>query len=264
MRTKITLFFSLLLLHLSLVNAQTDKSKSISLYGGLNLYSLSTKDFKDFDISDWESYGLRHEDPSSLEGRVRIKIADKDPKGLKVGFMIGSLLPISSKTDLLAEIQHASSSVSLTNLYIGINHHFKTLKNGTLALTAKFGYNYGSIDLGTIEMIRGYIAPVILPEGEFNVGDKLSLEFEGTALNLGLGYFTNSEKAINFFANANLNLGLGTKASLQSNGKSIPMSSNAVVKTDYKSTFANINPTFKAIGIGLQVGLIYRIGALPF
>lgn len=178
--------------------------------------------------------------------------------------MIGSLLPIGTKTDLLAEIQHAPSTVSLTNLYIGINHHFKTLKSGTLAITAKFGYNYGTIDLGEISLIPGYIAPVILPEGEFNIGDKLSLEFEGSALNLGLGYFTNTEKAVNFFANANLNLGLGTKASLQSNGKSIPMSSKAVVKTDYKNTFANINPTFKSIGIGLQLGLIYRINTRNF
>ena len=85
--TLICLFFSIFL------NAKGQLP--FDVYGGLNVAATSTSDFTQFDISDWEKYGLKSVNPSSVEGRVRVDLASMKPSAMNIGIMVGGVRKIS-------------------------------------------------------------------------------------------------------------------------------------------------------------------------
>ncbi|UCE04781.1 MAG: hypothetical protein JSW07_14295 [bacterium] len=89
----------LLLLPLSFIFAIKDDSyaqlQKIKLYAGASYGSLATNDFENFDISDWQDYGLKIIDPNSLEVRVRLPLKDNDISRMKLGVLAGLIYPLN-------------------------------------------------------------------------------------------------------------------------------------------------------------------------
>lgn len=239
-------------------NAQTEK---ISIYGGLNVSGASSKDFTKFDVSDWESYGLLSQDPSSYEGRVAVDLASMKPKSIGIGIMLGGRYELSEKLSALAEIQYNLSDVSLLGLYVGINYDIVKGEKFSLGITPKIGYNSGSADLGVISLSEGYTPPVILPEGTFNPGDALSMEFSGLAVNLGLTpRFAITDK-ISVMAFLGYNLSFAKSDGLLCNGVLLPMEAKGVVKSDGLNNPAGLSPTINSNGLNIQIGVSYSLGS---
>jgi hypothetical protein len=233
----------------------------ITIYGGLNFAGVSSKDFNNFDISDWENYGLLSTDPFSAEGRVKVDLNSMKPKGINLGIMLGGRYQLNEKLSALAEVQYSLSKVSLLGLYAGINYDFVKGEKFSLGITPKIGYNVGSIDLGVISLIPGYTPPVILPQGTFNVDDALSMEFSGLAVNLGLTpNFAVTEK-ISITGFLGYNLSFAKSDGLLCNGILMPMTARGVVKSDGLNTQAGISPTVKSSGLNFQLGVAYTLGS---
>lgn len=251
------LFFTILIL-IGINFAVKSQDLPLTFYGGLNTSGASSTDFTNFDISDWQNYGLNTLNPGGSEGRVNVDLTSKKPKALNLGIMLGARYGLTEKFSALAEVQYAVSGISLMGIYLGVNYDLIKGEKFSLGITPKIGYNIGSADLGNIELRPGYTPPVILPEGTFNVGDALSMEFSGLAVNLGLTpSFAVTEK-ISVMGFLGYNLGFTSSDGLLSNGVSLPMTALGVVKPDGLSTQAGINPTLKSSGLNLQIGVSYK------
>jgi hypothetical protein len=243
---------------LGVISTYKSQDNPLTVYGGINFAGASSKEFTSFDISDWEKYGLLSQNPSSSEGRVRVDLASLKPKALNLGIMLGARYNLSEKFSALAELQYAVSGISLISLYIGGNYEFFKGEKFSLGVTPKIGYNMGSADLGAITLIDGYTPPVILPEGTFNVGDALSMEFSGLAINLGLTpSFAITEK-ISATGFLGYNLGFVSTDGLLCNGVVLPMTAKGVVKSDGLNTQAGINPSLSSSGLNIQLGVAYK------
>lgn len=244
----------------SSVSFAQDKKGQITVYGGLNLATSSTTDFTKFDISDWQNYGLLSQDPNSSEGRVRVDLSSKKPSSLGIGGLVGGRYALSEKLSALAELQFNFSGLSMFSLYVGANYNFVNGKKFSLGITPKVGYISGSADLGNIAVISGYTPPVVLPEGTFNTGDALSMEFSGLAANIGLTPSFQVSEKIGITGLVGYNLSFATTDGLQCNGVSLPMSAKGVVKSDgLGSTQAGINPKINASGVNIQIGISYKL-----
>jgi len=232
----------------------------ITVYGGLNMAGSSSKDFVKFDISDWEDFGLLSQDPNSNEGRVTVDLTKMKPKSTNIGLMLGGRYNLSEKLSALAEVQYTLSGVSLLGMYAGVNYDFVKKEKFSLGFTPKVGYIIGSADLGTISLLPGYTPPVVLPEGTFNEGDAISMEFSGVALNLGLTpTFAITEK-ISLMGLLGYNLSFTSSDGLLSNGVLLPMTAKGVVKSDgIGSTQAGIKPEINSNGLSFQIGVSYKL-----
>jgi len=236
-----------------------DNEGQITVYGGVNISTSSNSDFSNFDISDWENYGLLSQDPTSNEGRVRVDLASKKPSSLGIGGLIGGRYGISEKLSALAEAQFNFSGLQMYSFYVGANYNFVNGKKFSLGITPKIGYVSGSADLGSIEVISGYTPPVILPEGTFNTGDALSLKFSGLAANIGVTPNIQLSEKIGITGLVGYTLSFASSDGLQCNGVTLPMSAKGVVKTDLGNTQAGLNPKINASGINFQIGLSYKL-----
>ncbi len=233
----------------------------ISFYGGLNLAGASSKDFTQFDISDWENYGLLTN--GGAEGRVTVDLAANKPSPINLGINLGAEYSLNEKFSALAELQYAVSGISLLGVYAGINYDVVKKEKFSLGLTPKIGYNVGGADLGTVSVLPGYVPPVVLPEGTFNDGDALSIGFSGLAINLGIRPRYMFTEKIGLHSLIGFNLGLtssdGLVATTSGGDVVIPMTSAAVVKSDASATQAGINPTMSSTGLSLQLGIVFKL-----
>ena len=233
----------------------------VTIYGGVNIAGTSTKDFTKFDISDWETYGLNIINPGGQEGRVSVDLANMKPKAISIGLMLGGRYNFNEKLSALAELQYSLSGVSLLGIYAGLNYDIIKGEKFSLGLTPKIGYNSGSADLGEITLLDGYVPPVVLPEGTFNPGDALSMEFSGLAVNLGLTpSFAITEK-ISIMGYLGYNLSFASRDGLLCNGTLLPMDANGVVKSDGYNTQAGISPSVNSSGLSFQIGVAYKFGS---
>jgi hypothetical protein len=71
-----------------------DKSKGTA-YIGLTSLPVSTSDFKDVHISDWQVYGLKSVNPLSNEARVNLPLSGKAVSGQNFGLAFGGELYFS-------------------------------------------------------------------------------------------------------------------------------------------------------------------------
>ncbi len=231
----------------------------LTVYGGLNIGGSSSNDFTNFDISDWENYGLLSQNPSSAEGRVFVDLESMKPNPINIGIMLGARYGFSEKFSALAEIQYALSGVSMMGIYLGVNYDLINGEKFSLGLTPKIGYNTGSADLGEISLIDGYFPPVILPEGTFNPGDALSMEFSGLAINLGITPSFKVTDQISVMGFLGYNLGFTSSDGLLCNGIQLPMTAPGVVKSDGLNTQAGLDPTITSSGLNFQIGVSYKL-----
>lgn len=252
MKTKVLLF--------TLCLAGISFAQDISIYGGLNIAGAKAKDFGTFDISDWQNYGLISEDPSNAEGRVRVNLENQKPGAINIGFLLGANYSLNEKLDALAEINYGLSGLKMTAAYVGINYKVVVKEKFTLGISPRIGYNSGSADLGTINVISGYVPPVILPEGTFNEGDALSMSFSGLGLNIGLRPTYQITDQISFQGHLGYNLAFTSTDGLLCNGVVLPMTSAGVVRPDGSGTKSGLNPSISSSGLSLQIGISYSLG----
>jgi hypothetical protein len=229
--------------------------QNITVYGGLNIAGSSSSDFVKFDISDWQNYGLLALDPNSNEGRVTVDLPSKKPSSISIGLMIGAKYSLNEKLSVLAEYQQSLSGLALTGTFIGLNYDLVKKEKFSLGLTPKIGFNTGSADLGEISLIPGYTPPVILPEGTFNVGDKLAMEFSGLAINLGLSPKIKFNDKLSIIGFLGYNLSFTKSDGLKCNGTLLPMTARGVVKSNGLGNQAGINPTITSSGLMIQLGV---------
>lgn len=230
----------------------------LTIYGGLNTAGASTSDFSNFDISDWQQFGLNSLNPGGNEGRVNVDLTSRTPKKINLGIVLGARYGINDKFSALAEIQYAVSGISMLGIYLGVNYNIINGEKFSLGLTPKLGYNTGSADLGEIEVLPGYVPPVVLPEGTFRPGDALSMEFSGLAVNLGVTPSYVVSQKISVMAFLGYNLGFTSSDGLLCNGVILPMTAQGVVKSDGLNTQAGLNPNIKSSGLNFQIGISYK------
>jgi len=232
----------------------------LNLYGGLNFAGASTKDFVKFDISDWQNYGLLSENPGSAEGRVTIDLTKVKPSSINPGLYGGLSYNLNEKFAVLGELQLDLSSLSLFSAYLGFNYDISQSEKFNLGICPKVGYNAGSTDLGAIDVLPGYTPPVILPEGTFNNGDKLSMNFSGIAINIGLKPQLKINDNISLIGLLGYNISFVKTDGLLCNGVALPMTAPGIVKSDGSARQAAICPKITSNGLSLQFGLSIKIG----
>jgi hypothetical protein len=234
-------------------------SAQLNLYGGIQTQQASSTDFVDFHISDWENYGLLALDPSSSEGRVAVNLTDVEPGFINLGLFIGADYSLSEKLSVLGEVQFNLSGISNLGINAGLTYNWLNSEKIRQGISLRLGYNMGSADLGTVSLIENYTPPVILPEGTFNDGDALSMEFSGLVIGFGLSTDFKLSEKIGLRIEPGYQLGFMSSDGLTAGGVSIPMSSAAVVQTDGLNTQAGILPDISSSGAYIKVGVSYSL-----
>lgn len=183
----------LLLFSSPFANAQEDNNRKHKLYLGYAMLPIEVSGVSDIDVSDWQNFGLWVNN-GGLEGRARLPLSSGEASGIHPGFMIGyEYAPSKWPVSLLAEFQYATASDSSAyGFFFGPKWKFFKQDRLTIGFAPKLGYVKTSIDLGEVKMIEhyggtgNYVAPVILPEGTFNVDDAISAELSGFGLQMAL------------------------------------------------------------------------------
>jgi len=231
----------------------------LNIYGGIQTQQASSSDFVNFHISDWENYGLLAIDPSSAEGRVAVNLTDVEPGFINLGVFVGADYSLSEKLSALAEIQFNLSGISNLGINAGITYNWLNSEKIRQGLSLRLGYNVGSADLGTVSVIENYTPPVILPEGIFDDGDDLTMEFSGLVIGFGLSTDFKISEKIGLRIEPGYQLGFMSSDGLTAGGVIIPMSSPAVVQTDGLNTQAGILPDISSSGAYIKLGISYNI-----
>ncbi len=266
----------LLLLLLSFIFALKKDShaqlEKIKLYAGASYASLATADFENFDISDWERYGLKVQDPNSLEGRVRLPLKDDDISSMNPGLMAGLIYPLNERLGVVAEIQYSSNekffkaiksfkaeNFKLIGGFLGVNYNLVNSKNFILSITPKAGYLIGDVDFGEIELIENYVPPVIIDQGSFTNGDTLSMNLEGIAVQIGItpGYKFTKKFGIQAHIGYALSFPRECKVKVNDGKIKLKIDDPAIVNPDGWNTQAGIDPEATSQGFYFQVGVFY-------
>lgn len=226
-------------------------------YFGISSTNVSTTDFKNFHISDWEAYGL-----GSGEGRVAVPLGDNDIAGQNLSILVGGISPLYSRIDAIVEGHVGLGSISYIAGFAGINLKLINGESFKLGITPKFGYTSVLADFGTVEVLPGKTPPVILSEGKFNVGDKLSMDLSGLGINIGATASLHITKSIGIIVSAGYQLSFAGDPKIKAGEINIPMDSDGVVKNDFSSSQAGLNPTASVSGISFQAGIIYGLDFL--
>ena len=230
--------------------------KAMTFYGGINMNSITTSEFENFHISDWQNYGI-----GGAEGRVSIPLRDKDPAGSNMNLLVGASLPISDKLNALAEFQMGLGSVSYTAVYLGGTFNLINGEKFKLGITPKVGYTLATADFGEIELISGYVPPVIIPEGTFTNGDELTMDMSGVGVQIGITPSLKINDKIGILVQAGYELSFASDPVIMVNDEiEIPMTATGVVKTDGSATQAGLNPAAETGGTFFQFGISYKLG----
>ncbi len=231
-------------------------AQEITYYGGLNMNTISTQDFNNFHISDWETYGLG---TSTSEGRVSIPLGDRDVAGENPGILLGATTPIGSGLNAIGEIQYGLGNVTYIGLFTGVSY---ALIDGSfsLGITPKLGYISATADFGAIELIDGYTPPVIIPEGTFTNGDSLSMDMSGFAIQVGLTPSFQVSDQIGIFGQIGYGMSFVSDPVIKVNDEiEIPLTATGVVKDDFSGTQAGLNPEAGTSGLYFQMGISYKL-----
>ena len=241
--------------------AQDLDPKTMTYYGGISMNSITTSEFKNFHISDWQSYGLLSENSSSSEGRVSIALGDKDPAGSNLSFLGGVISPLSDNLNAFVEFQMGLGDVSYTGLYLGVTYNLINGKSFKLGITPKAGYSMATADFGEIELISGYTPPVIITEGTFTNGDKLTMDMSGVGVQIGITPSIKINDQIGILVQAGYELSFASDPVIMVNDDiEIPMTATGVVKDNLSGTQAGINPSAATGGVFFQFGISYKLG----
>lgn len=245
------LLFSLLILPV-IAQAQDDAELNRKFYLSLGTLPLEITDVKNFDISDWEIFGL-----GSAEGRVRVNLEDEAVSGQQFGALFGFDHPFRSWISGMFELQLtvASSNSWVYGFYGGTNIRFLRRERFNVGVIPKLGYVQGKIDLGKAESLPGKSSIVALPEGTFSRGDEIKAEFSGFSFQLA----TVAEYILT--RNLEVNCQLGYTKGFISNflikagDTEIEFDSAAIVRPDGSSNHVDIDPKAEQNGLFFMVGM---------
>jgi len=234
---------------------QIENMENLTIYGGVNSNAIFSEDFQDFHISDWKDYGL-----GGNEGRVNIALADKDPEGSNLGILVGAKYMLNDRIDSFGEIQVGLGETTMIGLYAGVTYNLINGDKFKLGLTPKIGYTNGIADFGEIELIQGYVAPVIIEEGTFTNGDKLTMDISGLGAQIGVTPSFQLNDKLGLFLQAGYELSFASDPIVKVNEEiELKMDSEAIVKTDGSSTQAGISPAAYMGGTVIQFGITFNL-----
>ena len=233
---------------------QAQLFEEYEVYGGLSGVNVTTSDFTNFHISDWEQYGLE-----SSEGRVAVPLGDNDIAGPNLNILVGAYTPLLNKLDGFAEAQVGVGDISYVAGFLGVNFRFIDGESFSLGLTPKIGFASAQADFGAIELLPNKTPPVILSEGTFNVGDSLTMDISGAAIGIGLTPRIQLTDAIGLTSFVGFQQSITSDPEIKAGHIELPMTSNGVVKADGSSTQAGLDPTANSTGFIWQVGITYNI-----
>ncbi|MAI86672.1 MAG: hypothetical protein CMF99_05870 [Candidatus Marinimicrobia bacterium] len=225
-----------------------------TVYGGLSGVNITTSDFTNFHVSDWEQFGL-----DGLEGRVAVPLGDNDIAGPNLNVLVGAYSPLLNRLDGFAEAQVGVGDVSYVAVFLGVDFKVMDGASFSLGLTPKFGYSSAQADFGAIELLPGKTPPVVLSEGTFNVGDSLTMDMSGVALGFGLTPRIQLTDEIGLTSFIGFQQSITADPAIKAGDIEIPMSSNGVVKSDGSSVQAGLEPTANSTGFTWQFGITYDI-----
>jgi len=243
----------------SLVPLLAQSFETIDVYGGASSITITSTDFNNFHISDWERYGL-----GTHEGRVAVPLGDNDIAGQNFNFLIGASSPLISRVDLLGEAHVRLGDVSYNAFFLGANLNILNNDRFKFSFTPKLGYIMSTANFGNIEVLPSKMPPVILSEGTFYEGDTLSMDLTGLGAQIALtatlfinetiGITAQVGQGISFIEDPKIvvNSSIGGKTE-------IPMESPGVVKDDFSSTQAGLDPEASTNGLIFQFGLVYKM-----
>ena len=255
-RTATTTSMMIVLVLGSNLFAQGLDPKAMTYYGGISINSITTSEFQNFHLSDWEDYGL-----GGSEGRVSIPLGDKDPAGTNLSFLGGGISPLSDNLNAIVEFQIGLGNISYTALYVGVTYNLINGESFKLGITPKAGYSLATADFGEIELISGYTPPVIIPEGTFTNGDKLTMDMTGVGVQIGITPSIKINDQIGILVQAGYELSFASDPVIMVNDDiEIPMTAIGVVKDDLSGTQAGINPSAETGGVFFQFGISYKLG----
>jgi|TARA_Y100000310_G_scaffold141281_1_gene140702 hypothetical protein len=255
-RTATTTSMMIVLVLGSNLFAQGLDPKAMTYYGGISINSITTSEFQNFHLSDWEDYGL-----GGSEGRVSIPLGDKDPAGTNLSFLGGGISPLSDNLNAIVEFQIGLGDISYTALYVGVTYNLINGESFKLGITPKAGYTLATADFGEIELISGYTPPVIIPEGTFTNGDKLTMDMTGVGVQIGITPSIKINDQIGILVQAGYELSFASDPVIMVNDEiEIPMTATGVVKADGSGTQAGLNPTAETGGMCFQFGISYKLG----
>ena len=260
LKSKMIIFLSFFSVYL---HGQSEKmTENITYYGGLNSGSILSEDFSDFHISDWVTYGLG---VGGAEGRVAMPLSEKDPEGANVGILLGAIAPVNDRMNGFAEVQAGLGETTMIGLYAGVTYNVINGEKFKLGLSPKIGYTGGVADFGEVELIDGYQDPVIIDEGRFTNGDKISMDISGFGMQIGLTPSFQLSEKLGLFFQAGYELSFSSDPVIKvepaggGDAIEIDMESSAVVKTDGSGTQAGISPSAYTGGTILQFGISFKM-----
>lgn len=172
---------------------------NFSSYFQLGALPFELSGFQNAHLSDHQEFGLKSADDSNREGRIDLPLEQYNvPAGLlpaaRIGFAGSG--PVALSGELAFGGVNTFSAVVAT-LGVDINRQMGPLR---LGIPLRLGFVAGSANLGKIEVLDGYTAPVKLDQGDriFNEGDDLKAGVGGGLASLGL--------SAEFWVNPNLGI----------------------------------------------------------
>lgn len=240
-------------------------SSKITIYASFAPYSVSTTEFNNFDISDWQNYGLKSTNPANVEGRVRVPLTDMKVKGTYSGALLGGQYEISKNISTIAEFRYGlKANRTLVGGAIGINYDFITIESFKLGITPKIGYNSSTLNLGQISLIGGYNPPVIIQQGTFFDGDNLSMKINSIEAQISISQTMIVTNNLSLLGQIGYSLSFGstpklTVATKNGNTFDLDMTDKAVVKSDLSGTQAGITPAATVQGLVFSIGIGYKL-----
>jgi hypothetical protein len=218
-------------------------------------------------ISDWESYGLKSEDPSSAEARVSLPLEEgnTDGLGLLPGVKVGWVYDIPGPLTAVAEAGvHIGGPMTVVTAQVGADMFIVDGKHLKIGIPIRVGGLFAVMDFGDLEVIDGYTPPVILEDatGEtqtFNNGDPLQAELSGPMVSAGLAVEGWLTPQLGLRAELGFSMGFFGDMKVRSGDQDIPIESNAIVKPDGSSNSAGLAPEGGSFGLSGFAGIVYRL-----
>lgn len=237
----------------------------VSVYVVVGAVPFATSDFQDFDVSDWQKYGLRSEDPGSLEGRVRLPLREDNPNGYNPCVNLGINIPVGSRFSLPLDIMYASGNNFLAYaISLGISYNLIERKKFQLAILASAGYISSTVDFGTVQLIDGYTAPVIIDQGTFTNGDNIQATMSGAVAQAGIRPVIALSKKISLVLDAGYAFGFISSTTIEVNDGSIKLNMDdpAIVRPDGSGVQAGLKPSVNMLGVYFKAGIQFRLSKI--
>lgn len=240
----------------------------INIYGGLSLTPFKSSGFNQFDISDWEKYGLKKYNATSAEGRVTIPLDERKINGLKFGLFFGASVKIDKFSPLVEYNYSFANNFKVQSIFAGSEYEIINSNGFRFSLLGKLGYLWGSSDFGNIQLLNGYTPPVIISQGKFDSGDKITASISGLGLHLGLSINKSINDKIELFVKPQFAIMAASGLKLIVTGENaksnteelitLDLEDNAIVQSNGTSNQININPKIKSNGLMFQFGVNYK------